>query len=67
MKFTKNLPKEDGYYWYIYTEYPLPKIVWYSNYYKKFWDWGRETIPGKYCRFGDRVEQPILEEIENEY
>lgn len=48
-------------------EYPIPKIVWYSAYYKTYWDWGREVILNNniHYKFGDKIEEPDCRD--NEY
>lgn len=67
MKFTSKMPKKDGYYWLVEMEYPIPKIVWYSAYYKTYWDWGREVILDNniHYKFGDKIEEPDCRD--NEY
>lgn len=69
MKFVKEVPTTDGYYWIVDLEYPIPKIVWLGiQHHKAYWDWGRE-IPiseaiCKFIRWGDKVVAPDGQSVE---
>jgi len=59
MKFTKNMPKESGYYWYIDKEYPNPFIGFVANgsfYEKSNRDY--TNYIGRFILIGDFIPAP---------
>lgn len=64
MKFVKQLPTHQGYYWYVDMEYPVPQIGFRGPLYK-FYNSKMQELPEQYLltniRFGDRIEEPSCE------
>lgn len=67
MNFVKQLPKVQGYYWYVDTEYPIPQIG-FRGPLGKFYNSKMNEIPEtywvKHIRFGDLIPEPPVGEIE---
>lgn len=69
MKFKKAWPEENGYYWYVDTSYAVPKLGFVLQdsliddnvVYKQ-----DEKYTNTFIRFGDRIKDPSVTEMEIE-
>jgi hypothetical protein len=65
MKFHKSWPKESGYYWYVDTHYPIPKIGFLLQ--SVLYDGNKEyqaVLHAKFIRVGDMIPSPPCNENE---
>ena len=78
MKFNKELPKRSGIYWYVSTEYPIPKVCFLSlscnpSYGHTMWELCcgggcvLKELEYKYYRWGDEIVPPECVNNEIEY
>ncbi len=72
MKFVKQVPKKDGYYWMIDLNYPSPKIAFVSSHNNNYFEWGRaigqlnSVVTAERIRWGDEIQQPDTTKMEYE-
>ena len=63
MKFVKELPKRQGYYWYVDLDWAIPQIGFLGPM-RKFYNNRMAEMPESYhhhLRFGDYIEIPETE------
>lgn len=65
MEFSTNWPKESGYYWFVDTSYPQPKIGYLlrDTLFDGQTPYNRDTRGvQRFIRIGDRIEEPACED-----
>lgn len=72
MKFQRDVPNKDGYYWMLNTEYPIPIPVFVSNSNDGYFEGGtkrgtlKSALTYKYIRWGDEIEVPTIKDTQIE-
>ena len=69
MKFKKEVPSKQGYYWYVDTTYPIPKIGFIGPFSEFFNDRMMPIDKGlvyKFIRIGDFIPTPDVQDQEIE-
>jgi hypothetical protein len=68
MDFTTSWPKQDGYYWFVDTEYPAPQIgfiqrdiLWYGDVTYRQTDCSADRKRG--IRIGDQIRPPHCSQV----
>ena len=69
MKFKKEVPSRQGYYWYVDTTYPIPKIGFigpFSQFFTEQWTPVDNLVMLKIIRIGDFIPTPDVQDQEIE-